>query len=75
MFTIFRNDKVVLIKEFDEIMKNNKSDSDEYQKAHTNKSKYLTDLNKLMFNTGIDYSILDELNRIMKYIYIYIYMV
>ncbi len=50
---------------------NTTKDKDEYQKAHVQRGKILTDIDTADINTGIDYKIIDELNRVMKYIYIY----
>lgn len=55
------------------IMKQYPSDSLEYQKAHVNRGKYLTELETYDINKGIDYSILDEFVRVMKEINIFIW--
>lgn len=52
---------------------NTTKDKDEYQKAHVQRGEILTDIDTADINTGIDYQIIDELNRVMKYIYIYIW--
>ena len=56
-----------------QVMQENPSGSDEYLKASIQRNKLLTDIETFDIQSGIDYSILDELCRVMKNIYIYIY--
>lgn len=60
------------IKEYEEKMSNAKTKS-EYEKWRVNKNNIVNMMNLKQANIvdGIDYSILDELCRVMKYIYIY----
>ena len=60
--------------EYKEKMDNAK-DKSEYEKWHCLHSNTLNNINLKKANivNGIDYSILDELVRVMRYIYIYIY--
>lgn len=44
---------------------------DEYEKYHTERGNILKKIATANIDTGIDYSILDELTRVQKYIYIY----
>lgn len=56
-----------------EVMNNNPVGSDEYKKAHSQRSKLLVDIDTYDIRTGIDWAILDELNRVMKNIFIYLW--
>ena len=72
-----RSSRKALEKKRDELrgIMDNAKTRDEYEKVHTWHSSILNKLNLMSANIvdGIDYKIFDELIRVMKYIYIYIY--
>lgn len=66
-----RKEKLILQAQKYKDLMDNAKDKDEYEKYHCMRGNIQKKINYRGIDTGIDYDILDEYVRVLKYIYIY----